>query len=70
MNKLHIRDPSNVWNMSSLQADSAACMFIHRILSKNKKRREKRLWQTQLCRTVYSGARLLEGLKFQEIGGQ
>jgi hypothetical protein len=39
---------------------------VNDILSKNEKRKEKRGWQTQLCRTVYYDAEL----KFQTISGQ
>jgi hypothetical protein len=47
-------------------------MFIHHILSKNKERRERSWWHTQLrrSRTVCSGALLLADLPLQEICGQ
>jgi hypothetical protein len=42
-------------------------------LVKNKKRKQRRWWQTQLykyiSRSVYSGRELLLDLKFQEISG-
>jgi hypothetical protein len=54
--------------LSSLQA---AFVFLHDILPSNKKRRIRRRWQTQFCRsgTVYSGATLLADFSSKKLVG-
>jgi len=56
----------------SSQVASAAFIFVHHVLSRRRKRRERRRWQMELYRkrSVYSGTSLLTGLKFQEGSGQ
>jgi hypothetical protein len=55
--------------MSSLHVASAAFMFVHHVLAGRRKRRERRWWQTELCRkrSVYSGTRLLTDLNFTRM---
>jgi hypothetical protein len=50
---------------------AAAAYIVMHSLVKNKKRKQRRWWQTQLytSRSVYSGRQLLLDLKFQEISG-
>jgi hypothetical protein len=56
----------------SLQLDSAAFIFVHYMLSRRRKRREGRWWQTELYRKrpVYSGTGLLADLKCQWFSGR
>jgi len=47
-------------------------MFVHHILSRRRKRRERSWWQMELYRkrSVYSGTSLLADLKFQKVSGE
>jgi len=58
----------------NLQVASASFILIHSILKKkiNKKKSERRWWQTNLMksRDMYSGSDLLNCLQEQEISGQ
>jgi hypothetical protein len=51
---------------------AAASYIVMQYLVKNKKRKQRHWWQTQLYtgRSVYSGRQLLLDLKFHEISGQ
>lgn len=54
-----------------MEVAAAAYIYMHYFIKKNKKRRARRWWQTQLytSRNVYGGNHLLLDLKFQAISG-
>ena len=58
--------------VSSLQAASAAFIFVHHVLCRRRKRRQRRWWETELYRkrSVYSGTVLLADVKCQEFSGK
>ena len=58
--------------MSSLQVVSPAFLFVHRLLSRRRKRQERLWWETELYRkrSVCNGTSFLTDLKFQEVSGQ